>query len=149
MEYKYYDPPLSRTKDERATISDIIKLEEESDLNDDLTLAWIDYKLHFGLSVHLDAHYIEGYDYRSETLRRGGSVAVYRECIKRNLNVDQLFENGLVLADQATRDDWDKFNVSGQRPIEKAHNMPHDECITYLKKLRGEALERQRKRQQS
>ena len=153
MKYKYYDPLLDCLEDEepdtKVTIGDIVKLEEESESNGDLALASIDYELHFGLSISFGCYCEEGYDYTREALLRGGSVAVYRECIKRNLDVDQLFETGFVTADKATKKDWDSWCVSGQRTIEKAYRMPHEECIVYLKKKRAEILEWQRQRQQA
>ncbi len=168
MLYKYYDPPLrfydadnfyigDQGLETRATIDDILKLEQESESNGDLALASIDYELHFGLTIpfnfSINDHTLDDREYALEykpyVLSRGGRVAVYRECIKRNIDADRLLNTGAISADEANEEDWCAGIVTGQIPIEESLHGPRDECITYLKKKREEILEWQRQHQQA
>ena len=160
MKYPYYDPPLKfytyydepdEEPETRATIEDILALEEESDINGNLSLAEIDYELHFGLSIAFDLtiNRIEEFNYNPYVISRGGSVAVYRECIRRNLDVDQLLKTGVIPSDKATMLDRVHCKASGQVTIERRLHRSREKCIAYLNERRKAILEWQRQRQQT
>ena len=152
MQYKFYDPPLnyypchhSKSRETRATLDDILAIEKASFFNGDALLAELDYQIHFGHDTDISTRgrYIEAPEYGEIALCYGGSVAVYRECIKRNITINQLFG-------------FDDSATKVETPIELLYecDMPigkctHEDCLAYLKKRREELLERQRQRQQT
>lgn len=187
MQYKYYDPPLDlfpgRDNEHPEAVklrNELIKLEDESFRNFDETIARYEYEIQFGYHVRIlydkNRHIIEGPDLGKLALCRGGSVAVYRECIKQNATVDQLlgitdfrypgeeefvfnpktgeydpapYTSGISLKEAYGFDLIPDFGDDDEAAWEAIDNLSDEDVIAYIKKKREEALELQRQRQQS
>ncbi|MCR5336201.1 MAG: hypothetical protein K6E42_06565 [Synergistes sp.] len=144
MKYTFYDPPLKYScfqklndpPETRASEEDIKKLEEESVGNYDVDLALIDYALHFGHVTVLDYYsgMIDGIGlcYPEVAFCYGGCVAVYRECIKRNISINKLFG-------------YDNCKNKEETPIAEFYGCKtYEECVEKLKARREEILGYQR-----
>ena len=139
MEYKFYDPPLdffglSEESETRATRQEILALAEQAYYSGEQCLAEIDYELHFGCchDLVINRFVIEGFNDGPRSLKYGGPVAVYRECIRRNMTVNQL---------------WGRNKP--EETLEQRYKMPYEDCIAQLKKWREGALECVREYQQA
>ena len=171
MQYKFYDPPLDlfpgqdKAHPEAVKLrNELIALENNSFKNLDAAIARYDYELHFNHHVYIhyseNVHTVEGLYLGELALCHGGSVAVYRECIKRNMNVDQLL--GLVGYRYPNLPPFLECNYTSAISLEEAYlgevpgdypedytadAIAHEDVIAYIKKRREEALEWQRQRQ--
>ena len=130
MLYKYYDPPLDffspgEESETRATRQEILALAEQARKSGEETLAEIEYELHFGCchSLSVNCHHAEGISDGQRSLKYGGPVAVYRECLRRNMTVNQLW--GIN---------------KPEKTLEQHYKMPYEDCISQLMKWRANWL---------
>ena len=162
MQYKFYDPPLnffsipsdSQKPEDRATIEDILKIEEASRRNFDRELALIDYALQLGFitEFYIDADSILScrpciINYNRIAICYGGSVAIYRECIKRNVTILQLFGIDDPEEEEETIEEYCYYDIPEEEYTRPGYS--HEDCIAFLKERREEYLARQRWIQQA